>query len=264
MRRLPLVVLVSVWSLACGGRGSKSATDGPAAIGDAGLPGDLAPVLTDGPRDEAVRDAAVVDAPASTCSGDGGCADGQTCWLAPSGAHTCEWFGVPPPSPTNTTCDGGVPTGGGGGACCTHDDQCTQGVRGRCQEPILCGGAVPPHVSSSCAYNAWCRDDGDCVKGTTCTPISLTGAQLPQCLGGACRTSADCTRAPGGECVVYRQRQCFSYASAFYCQYPGDVCRIGSADRDCATDAGVVRSWVCVPRPDGHGTRCQQDFGRPP
>jgi hypothetical protein len=263
-----LAPLVLAMSVACGSKGQRvgDATDGPASDGH-GL-SDRAQDATAAPWDvDFTPDVTIVpvDAPASTCSEDAGCAAGETCWLTPSGARACARFTEPPAGPVpGASCDPGpLPGDQPPPRCCTDDRQCTELPRGRCVAQTFCGG-MARKTWSVCQYGVWCTADADCRQSGSCLPPPFSGTSWPQCLAGFCRTSADCTRRPGGECVLDRPSgSCATRFASLYCRYPGDVCRAETAARDCHTDGGVP-TWACIPGTDGHGTRCVIDPPPPP
>lgn len=216
-------------------------------------------------RGTASHDGAAVsppDAPPSTCSPDAGCGPGETCWLGLNGAHACARYTVQPPRPVPSWVSSCEPADGGFAGdqppkdCCTHDDQCTAQPRGRCVPRSHCGGVAGRRSYGVCGYNLWCTSDADCGPRGACLPSS-PGSAMPTCVSGACRTSADCTRQPGGQCLTgHTGGSCGGGYHVLYCSYPGDACQVGGS--------GCGDRMRCVPAEDGHGTRCQIDPGQPP
>lgn len=244
--------------------------------GESGLKGQATP-SADASAADTLRDVAAADAgtsrdlpaadrPASTCEDDRDCGGGQRCWLGLSSARSCVSFTVPEPAEASgaDSCDlGPVPGERRPLDCCNHDRQCTERPRGLCQLQTSCGGAAPLRTFAACQYDAWCTEDAHCRNGAICVPASLLGGGPPQCLQGVCRTSADCTRHPGGECVVDVPQTCDRRFRSLYCRYPADVCFVGKFAAGCQIDGGA-RMYECIPAADGHGTRCVPDPGLPP
>jgi hypothetical protein len=251
IRLAPLVCTLAV--LGCRGVVGP-AVDGQASESD----GAVAPRPEGGP----------VDAPPSTCSPDSGCGPGETCWLGLDGAHRCARYHVRPASPVPSWVSSCEPADGGfpgdvppATGCCTHDDQCTAQPRGRCVPVSHCGGVTGRRAYGVCSYNLWCTSDAECGERRACLPNSPGSSTWPVCVGGACRTSADCTRKPGGQCLLgHTGGACGGGYFVLYCSYPSDVCRVANNGNDCPTGDRMQ----CVPAEDGHGTRCQPDPGQPP
>lgn len=248
----PHLVLLAPLLLACGGK-----IGGPPAQGNRD------------DRDAAaaapVADAAYlpIDAPAGTCSPTEGC-DAGTCWLSHTGAHVCVHFTVPPAgAPPGTVCDAGRPEERALEGCCISHDQCPQPF-GRCMARPYCGGVSGRQVFAYCVQDAWCTGDGDCEKGGVCTPTSVLGGDRPRCVYGSCRTSADCTRGPGGECLlgVVGGGPCSSGYTQRYCHYANDVCHPFVGGTDCPGESQF--GWTCRPKQDGHGTQCVERAPTPP
>ena len=199
------------------------------------------------------------DAPTSVCTPDAGCAAGQTCWQAPSGAFVCATFAPPPPREGMGSCAaGGTSAPNLFGACCTGDSQCTAQPKGRCipNSAGWCGGVAPP-PGQHCDYSGWCLTDQDCGPAArACVPSNYAGADRPICLNGPCRTSADCKARPGGVCAVATGWAC-TFATTLYCRYPGDPCRIENLGNDCPRNDGRYLV-ACAPNPDGQGAHCIQ------
>ncbi|MCC7543049.1 MAG: hypothetical protein IT379_42930, partial [Deltaproteobacteria bacterium] len=115
-------------------------------------------------------------------------------------------------------------------------------------------GAAPP-PGNTCRYDG-CATDADCGGGI-CLPPGAIGNLNAACVAAPCRSPADCTRRAGGQCVLARTGG-FCPSPAVYCVYDGDPCR---TDADCRTPD---RAQICVPNPDGHGTRCEDPPPPPP
>jgi hypothetical protein len=259
MRSAPILAILSV---ACT-RGQilgvdAAAVDASVAAADSGGP--------DGRqvRSDVVPDAGPVDAPPSGCSPDAGCSGAATCWQSPAGDYQCVSLQAAPTNPGGSCTDAGDPFGGPEiGTCCTRDEECTEKPRGRCVYDVNCGGVYRP-PRRHCDYSGWCTGDRDC-NGGTCTPTSYSGLAVPACLAGACRTSADCRRGPGGVCTVGGSGGfCGGGRVAYFCQYLNDICRVGNRGNDCPPTPAARYGQECVPNDDGHGTHCVPSTPPPP
>jgi hypothetical protein len=215
-----------------GGTGAASGTGGEGASGgDAGMAG---------------------SGGASGSGGKGDCPSGcpaGACWLGLDGTSTCV---SPPADPPRETCQITM--------CCTMDSECTDGDGGRCVSNIAqyfgCGGAAP--FGNSCYYDA-CSTDDDCpdLAGASvkvCVPPGALGRVTAACVSGGCRTNADCTTSPGGQCVFGEARThgTCDRRQVFFCAYPSDPCQ----DRN----TGCAGVQLCLPNESYDGRSC----GPPP
>jgi hypothetical protein len=250
-RRPVLAVAVVFLGGACTG-GTKSAPPTTSPVADATVEGPR-PV-----RDALASDQGPEDAAPSTCSPSAACGDGGACWQAPNGAHRCVTFEPQPSYGSGSCSDGGVDPFGRQrpGPCCTKDSDCTEKPRGRCVYNVSCGGQPGPE-GRYCDYRGWCTSDKDCSAGT-CVPPAISGTEVPVCIAGPCRTSADCKAGPGGACAVSPYRPCEGY-QRFYCRYTSDPC--GVENQPDACPASKPR---CEPAPDGQGRVCAPEPTFPP
>lgn len=260
--RLVLTALL-LFAEACT-RGQIAGADGgsPADVSVAGEAGSAPP---DGRQvsDGVFRQTGPVDAPASGCSPAAGCGDAGTCWQTPAGDFQCVWLQARPTSPGGGCFDAGPLEGPVLGACCTRDEECTGKPRGRCVYDPNCGGINRP-PRRHCDYGGWCTSDRECTSGT-CTPVDYSGLDVPACLSGPCRTSADCRLGPGGVCMISGAGgPCGRGYSVYFCQYANDICQYARHGSDCPPNPSASSGQDCVPNADGQGTHCAQHISPPP
>lgn len=132
---------------------------------------------------------------------------------------------------TATPCDGtrpttepvGIPDGGASGyVACRTNEECTQGVNGRCS-----GNG---HDGWHCTYDE-CTTDGDCKGGKVCQCGGGFRADNDVCLESGCRVDADC--GPNGYCSP-SLGDCGNYSgvAGWFCHSAADEC---VDDADCAS-----------------------------
>jgi hypothetical protein len=153
--------------------------------------------------------------------------------------------------------------------CCSKDADCAETGKtdARCLplidvEENFCGGAVP--AGNVCRYDQ-CADDADCKAQTptgatvaTCLPSGAFGRYNTACVYGGCRTDADCTKHPGGQCqygLAATNGVC-NLNDVLFCAYPSDPCQTGAN----GTTTGCANGMICVPNADYQGREC----GKPP
>jgi hypothetical protein len=163
---------------------------------------------------------------------------------------------------------------GGPFPCCPNDAACAQTgkTNARCLPNVdvevnFCGGAVP--FGNVCRYDE-CGVDSDCVSQkpagatvATCLPPGALEDDFNSnrdsrynatCAYGVCRTDADCTLHPGGQCtygLAATGGKC-SLVDVLFCAYPSDPCQ-GNGFTQTACEGGP--GW-CVPNADGQGREC--------
>ena len=144
--------------------------------------------------------------------------------------------------------------------CCAEDAQCADGAGGRCISRFNtyfgCGGAVPS--GNGCNYDA-CASDADCnsqrPSGATvsaCLPAGALGRYTATCIHGGCRTDADCTLHPGGQCrfgEAATHGTC-DRRNVFFCAYPTDSCQSNAQCQDSGT------FFLCLPEENYQGRHC--------
>jgi hypothetical protein len=245
----PVLTALALSAAGCTGHVRGAGDGGAITVDAAEQPGsDARPT-----RDGTFPGSGPVDAPPSTCDPATGCGDGGTCWQLTSGAYSCVFFQpVPGMAVTGDRCDGGLDprVRDRDGTCCIDDSECTDRPQGRCALNPAHGG-MPPAPGRHCDYTGWCTKDEDCGASSFCAPGYFGGVDEPSCITRRCRTSADCTDGPAGECVVFAVRETCTtrgYATV-YCRYANDVCRV---DRS----GGCPHGSYCAVRSDGQGTAC--------
>lgn len=124
--------------------------------------------------------------------------------------------------PEAVECDQVRPPGGFSsgyeGAACAKDEDCTEGINGRCVD----------RRGPSCTYDE-CFTDTDCSTGGPCGCELGFWSDANACLGGNCQVDADCGE--GGYCSP-SFGSCGHYAGvvAYWCRTPQDTC---VEDADC-------------------------------
>ena len=204
--------------------------------------------------------------PPDTCTSSANC-PGGACWLHLDGHKACV---QPVATPQLDTCFDGGPF-----PCCSNDAACKQAgkTNARCLPDIdvavdFCGGAVP--FSNVCRYDE-CSVDSDCVAqkpaGATVATCLPAGALVDAfnsnrdsrynatCAYGVCRTDADCTLHPGGQCtfgLAATGGKC-SLVDVLFCAYPSDPCQGNGFSQTACGGAGY-----CVPNANNQGRQCGQ------
>lgn len=184
----------------------------------------------------------------STCQTDAQCGADQACAPASIG-EPCACLDRPARQrsecPADVCCaDAECPAEPGRGAVCTLERTDRQQVG--------CGGAAPG-PANQCLSDA-CVEDADCGGGQACVRAGQYGFVVSTCVPSHCRSDADCTDHPGGECTPFFVA-CRN--AGFWCTYTEDPCR---TDADCR-DGGEPR--FCQPVA-GEPTRCVVEGPPPP
>jgi hypothetical protein len=195
-----------------------------------------------------------------TCTSTADC-PGGACWLHLDGHRAC--VQAASVSQLEACFNDATP-------CCLHDADCAQTGKTtpRCLPhrdvaQDFCGGAQP--VGNVCSYDQ-CSVDFDCNSGkpagamvATCLPAGALVDRFNSdraslynavCGYGVCRTDADCTLHPGGQCqfgLVNPNGMC-SLSDVLYCAYPSDPCQ--------TSDNFMGNACYCVPTANDQGQQC--------
>jgi len=174
--------------------------------------------------------------------------------------------------PSSTSCPvGRGPARAPGDACsldsgytdCMHDEDCADGVNGRCVS------ALPLACATRCSYDT-CADDTSCPNGEPCEcrPDESAAGSNSCVSGGNCRVDADCGSdgycspshvgelcdcprpelcGPGGHCEPGPCACGDACGHAYYCHTPDDAC---IDDSDCAPATcnydTFEKRWTCA------------------
>ncbi|MEZ4223435.1 MAG: hypothetical protein R3B13_20985 [Polyangiaceae bacterium] len=163
------------------------------------------------------------------CSTDAECAPGVCVELSPGGYRVCKMPVVEATECTNPGLD----------TCCSTAD-CASG---KClASPLIqfCGGAEP-QPSNSCAEDQ-CQSNAGCTREgrKVCVPAGALDYKVAGCMPVNCLLDGECTREPGGKCILLRD-SCCGAARGLYCTYPSNGCR---KDSDCP-------NGYCAPEKNG-------------
>jgi len=128
----------------------------------------------------------------------------------------------------------------GDGLVCYTDDECTDGVNGRCVD----------RRGPSCTYDE-CFSDSDCNTGGPCGCEMGFWSDFNTCLAGNCQVDSDCGES--GYCAP-SFGTCGSYSGvvAYWCRTPEDSC---VTDQECANP--TMGPGYCAYLPEVGHWSCQ-------
>ncbi|HVY25220.1 MAG TPA: hypothetical protein VHB79_01660 [Polyangiaceae bacterium] len=233
--RLLKVCLLGLFCGACGGESTANKAPGGAGAAQGGEQTTVEPGGSGGMAGTAGTRSF---APDLGCSSDMDCSNDQVCRkYTPDGPSEC----VSAPAPATSCLTPDNPRN----ECCSSAD-CASGA---CFSQVV-GAGVACGLGgfdqlNQCSSDR-CQTDGDCVEGEICAAAGL-GSPVRHCIAAACRSDADCTAAPGGACVAFREGCCTTYsprAQQLACVYASDGCQKAEdcpSGQVCVVDSGRAR-----------------------
>jgi len=154
------------------------------------------------------------------------------------------------PEPTRSPqAEGGIEDAGSGtpapfpGDQCAYDDECADGLYGRCAVVQKYGGTGGLYSYKQCVYG--CIDDTQCGTGQVC----LCGPEIGTCVASTCAIDSEC---PGELCLVSKKPSVCGPAVVSYslgCGVrPEGFCRTPD---DCSSGASCTGDMCVRPSPCG-------------
>jgi hypothetical protein len=135
---------------------------------------------------------------------------------------------------------------------CTADADCQEGVNGRCRRFRFGWGCTYDRCGASADCDNVCLCGGRGASGGS----ELFNADGNVCVGGNCRSDADC--GPDGYCSPsFAGCGPYNGIAGFYCRTPDDTC---VDDSDCTgEDDAFPTAGYCAFSPGANHWRCEYD-----